>query len=150
MRRAHVGRNPQAQEEPTQRRGKIAARHTSHPARITIKGHLTRTPILAQESDHRFHRGLFMKILSGLSQQSDRGPCIKKITDFDHMLALALRALLGRDGADILEIHLDLFQRLAQFVGVGRLFGTSDQAARRVQDLPDGSAGAGERNLCCL
>src|SRR6266566_5873370 len=150
MRRANVGRNPQAQEEPTQRRGKIAARHTSYPPRITIKGHLTRTPILAQESDHRFQRRLFVEILSSLSQQSDRGPCIQKITDFDHMLTLALRALFTRAGAYIIEIHLDLFQWLSGFVGVGWLFRARDQAAGDVQDLPDRATGAGQRNLCAL
>jgi hypothetical protein len=33
-----------------------------------------------------------------------------------------------------LRIHLDLFQWLSQFVGIGRLFGTCHQAARGVQD----------------
>jgi hypothetical protein len=47
-------------------------------------------------------------------------------------------------------IHLDLFQWLAAFIGVGQLFATSHQTARDVQDLPDGSAGAGERKPRCL
>src|SRR5579863_2171047 len=101
MRRANRGRNPQAQQKPTQWRGKIPARYASHPPRIAIKGYLTRTPIPTQESDHRFHRGLFVKILSGLCPQGDRGTCIKKIADLDHMLALTLQALLWRDGANI-------------------------------------------------
>src|SRR5260221_2121857 len=102
MWRANMGRNPQATQKPTQWRGKIPARHTSHPTGITIKGHLTWTPVLAQEGDHRFHGRLFMEILSGLGQQSDRGSCVNEIADFDDMLALALRALLRRDGAHIL------------------------------------------------
>lgn len=85
-----------------------------------------------------------MEILAGLRQERDRGPSIDKIADFDHVLTLALWALVRGDAADILEIHLDLFQRLAQVVGLGRLFRTGHQAARCVQDLPDGVTGAGE------
>src|SRR5258708_15415300 len=33
---------------------------------------------------------------------------------------------------------------------MGRLFGTCQQAARGVQDLPDRSTGAGQRDVCCL
>jgi hypothetical protein len=98
-----VGRNSQAQQKPTQRRGRIATRHTSHPPRITIKGHLTGTPIRAQEADHRFHRGMTRENLSGLGPQSDRAARIQKVAHLDHMLTLALRALLGRDGADIFK-----------------------------------------------
>src|SRR6266581_3663120 len=47
-------------------------------------------------------------------------------------------------------IHLDLFQRLSELVGVGWLFGTWHQTTGGVQNLPDGSAGTGERNLCNL
>ncbi len=61
-----------------------------------------RTPILAQEGDHRFHRRLFVEIFSGLGQQGNRSASIHKIADLDHMLALALRTLLRRDGAHIL------------------------------------------------
>ena len=59
-------------------------------------------------------------------------PASTRIADFDHMLALALRALLRRDGAHILEIHLDLFQWRSQFAWVERLFGTRQQTARGV------------------
>lgn len=45
-----------------------------------------------------------------------------------------------------LRIHLDLFSRLAEFIGMGRFFGTSDQATRGMQDLEDsfGWSGAAE------
>jgi len=91
-----------------------------------------------------------VEILSRLGQQGDRGSRIDKITDLDHMLPLALRALFRRNRPNIFEIHLDLFQWLSQLVGMGRLFGTCHQAARGVQDLPDRSTGAGQRDVCGL
>jgi hypothetical protein len=110
MWRANMGRNPQAQQEPTQGRGKIPARHTSHPTRITIKGHLTWTAVLAQEGDHCFHGRLCVEILSGLGQQSDRGSCVNEIADFDDMLALADAGLCsGETEPTSFCIHLDLF-----------------------------------------
>jgi len=84
-------------KEPTQRRGKIAARHAPHPTRITIKGDLMRTSIGLQKADHRFHRGLFVEILSGLGKQGDRGASIHKIAHLDHMLALADAGLCSAD-----------------------------------------------------
>ena len=77
-------------------------------------------------------------------------PASTRIADLDHVLALALRTLVRRDGAHILEIHLDLFQGLSKLVGMGWLFGTSDQAGSHMQDLPERSAGAGQRDLCGL
>src|SRR5467141_3893185 len=76
-----------------------------------------------------------MEILARLGQQRDRGSRIDKITDLDHMLPLADAGLCsGETDPTSLRIHLDFFQRLAQIVGVGRLFGTCHQAARGVQD----------------
>src|SRR6266581_7259549 len=49
-----------------------------------------------------------------------------------------------------LRIHLDLFQRLSELIGVGWLFGTWHQANGGVQNLPDGSDGRGERKQCRL
>src|SRR5437763_2363963 len=76
MRRAHMWPNPQAQQEPTQRRGKIPARPPPNPARITIKGDLPWASILAQEGDHRFQRRLFVEILSGLGSEGNRSASI--------------------------------------------------------------------------
>jgi hypothetical protein len=105
-----MGRDPQAQQEPAQGRGKIPARHTSNPPRITIKGHLTWTAVLAQEGDHRFHSRLCVEILSGLGQQSDRGSCVNELADFDDMLALADAGLCsGETEPTSFCIHLDLF-----------------------------------------
>jgi len=89
MWQANRGCNPQAQQEPTQWRGKIPARHTTNPTRITIKGHLTWTPVLAQAGDHRFQCRLFVEIVSGLGPQGDRGSCVTEIADFDDRLAFA-------------------------------------------------------------
>jgi len=150
MWQANRGCNPQAQQEPTQWSGKIPARHTTNPTGITIKGHLTWTPVLAQAGDHRFQCRLFVEIVSGLGPQGDRGSCVTEIADFDDRLAFALRALLRRDGATILAIHLDLFHWRSEFAWVGQLFGTRQQTARGVQDFPDRSTGAGQRDLCCL
>src|SRR5260370_21033664 len=75
-----------------------------------------------------------MEILSRLGQQGDRGSRIDKITDLDHMLPLALRALFRRNRTHIFEIHLDLFQWLAQFVWFGRLVWTWHPAAPVVPD----------------
>ena len=151
MWRAHLGRHPQAQQEPTQWRGKIPARHASHPARITIKGHLTRTAVLAQKGDHRFHGRLCVEILAGLGQQSDRGSGVTESADFDDRLALADAGLCsGETEPTSFCIQLDLFHWRAQFAWVGRLFATRQQTARGVQDLPDRSTGAGQRDVCCL
>src|SRR5258708_7830137 len=122
MRRANSRCDPQAQEESAQWGGKIPTWHPSYPARIAIKGHLARASILAQEGNHRFDCCLFVEILSRLGRQGNRSAGIHKIADFDHMLTLALRALFRRDRADILEIHLNLFHWLAEFVGMGWLF----------------------------
>jgi hypothetical protein len=117
---------------------------------IAIKGHLARAPILAQEGNHRFDGCWCVEILSHLGRQGNRSACIHKVADFDHMLTLALRALFRRDGAYLLEIHLNLFHWLAEFVGMGWLFGTGHQATRGVQDFPDRSTRAGKRDLCSL
>src|SRR5579883_3120332 len=66
MWRTHVRFHPQAEQEPAQRGRKIPTGDASDPSWIAIKGHLTRTAILAEEGNHRFQRRLFVKILSGL------------------------------------------------------------------------------------
>src|SRR5690348_366924 len=106
---ADVRCNPQAQQQPAQRRRKIPTGDSSYPAWIAIKGHLARASILAQKGDHGFQGGLFVEILSRLGRKGNRRAYIDKIADFDHMLALPLRTLLRRDAADILEVHLNLF-----------------------------------------
>lgn len=57
------------------------------------------------------------------------------MTDFDHLLALADAGLCsGAREPTSLRIHLDLFQRRSEFIGVQWLFGANDQAARGMQD----------------
>jgi hypothetical protein len=81
---------------------------------------------------------------------TSRSACIHKIADFDHMLALALRTLFRRDGAHILEIHLDLFQWPSELVGMGGLFGARDQTASSMQDLEDSFGWSGAEGLVRL
>jgi hypothetical protein len=78
MWRTHVRRNPQTQQETPEWGGEIATGHPSHPARIAIKGDLARTPILAQEGDHRFQGGLFVEIFSRLGGEGNRSASIHK------------------------------------------------------------------------
>jgi hypothetical protein len=113
MRRTDRGRNPQAQQEPTQRRGKIAARHASHPTRITIKGELMRTSIGLQKADHRFHLGLFVEIRV-FPGQTRRSRCQhpQNCTPRSHAGACRCRAVFSRHTTDIFAIHLNLLQRL--------------------------------------
>src|SRR5215472_1707974 len=96
MRRTDVGFDLQTEQETAQRRRKISPGAATNPTGITIKGHLTRATVGLQKDDHRFHRCLFVEVLSGLGKQGDRCASIHKITHFDHMLALALGTLWRR------------------------------------------------------
>jgi hypothetical protein len=78
-------------------------------------------------------------------------PASTRVADFDHMLAFAdVELCSGETEPTSLRIHLDFFQRLAEVIGVGRFFGTRQQAAGGVKNLPDRATGAGQGDLCYL
>jgi len=76
-----------------------------------------------------------VEILAGLGKQRDRGARIDPhYRPRSPGFRLPCGLCSGETEPTSLRIHLDLFQWLSQFVGIGRLFGTCHQAARGVQD----------------
>jgi hypothetical protein len=104
-------------------------------ARIAVKGHLARTPIRAQEGNQRLQRWQARGNLpwpepTGRSRFRHRPALQTSMT----CCRLPCEPCSGEMQPISLRIHLDLLQRLAGLIGVGRLFGMRHQATRDVQD----------------
>jgi hypothetical protein len=136
MRGDHIGLHPKTQQEAYQRRGEIAATRTTDEAGIILKGEQSRPTMLAQKLGYHLQQRFGIKLSSDLPMEPDRGACIHKVGNLDHMLSLAI--WISRHEAFIFEIELDFLSWRSRFQRLGFAAANLWDTTRLTQDLPDG------------
>jgi hypothetical protein len=121
---------------------------TAHPPAIAIKGHATRTPISAKEGDDGFQGGFRVKIRTDLGLEPGGRSGIHKIEYLHHMLLLAVG--IRRHTGRILEIELNLFQRIGTLLPAARTMRCIQDTSDLPQDAPDRACGARKREMLRL
>src|SRR5262249_28730505 len=92
---------------------------------------------------HGFQSGLRVKIRAGLGHEPGGGSGVHKITNFHHVLLLAVG--IRRHAGRILEIELNLFHRLGAILWSMMAARWIQDTSLLTQDTPDGAGGARKR-----
>src|SRR5215469_7052014 len=134
-RRADVGVNAQAEQEPTECGGEMPQAMTANQPAITIKRHKTWASILGQEADYPLQSGLCMKIRPSFGHEPGGGSGIDKIENLHHMLLFAIK--IRRHTGRILEIELNLFHGIGTILWSMRAMRCIQDTSELSQDTPD-------------